>query len=69
MNKICLKNLWGCVNKVCGEGLWVAKIKSNPGVRSNPESNPESNPDLTRGVLKFYVKFGLIINGGMWKVG
>ena len=43
----------------------MAKIKSNPGVRSNPESNP----DLTRGVLKFYVKFGLIINGGMWKVG
>ena len=45
------------------------KLISNPGVRSNPESNPESNPDLTRGVLKFYVKFGLIINGGMWKVG
>ena len=44
MNKICLKSLWGCVNKVCGEGLWVAKIISNPGVRSNPESNPESNP-------------------------
>ena len=47
----------------------MAKIISNPGVRSNPESNPESNPDLTRGVLKFYVKFGLIINGGMWTVG